>query len=137
MPTQIGIGALIYDDHNRILLIKSPSKWKGYGVPGGKPVPGESEIETIKREVKEETGIEIFNLVKAKEIKIAPSTDYVDSSISFYFKAYFARALKTNIIPNAEIEEYAWFSIEEALKLHLLGPIRQLIKTSQKHYLKE
>ena len=120
------VGALIHDDSNRIFLMTS-TKWKGYGLPGGKPNPDESEEETVRREVREELGIELTDLVKAKEITLPP-TDKIDGSTTFIVKPYFARALTTNIRINNEVSRYGWYSFEEALKLPLLEPIRKTVE---------
>jgi len=128
MPEVTIICALIYDDSNKVFLMTSP-KWKGYGLPGGKPNPDEAEITTLRREVNEEIGIEITNLVKAKEI-ILPPTDKIDSETTFIVKPYFAKALSTEIKrTNEEVGEHGWFTVEEALKLPLLGPIRKTVES--------
>jgi len=41
-------------------------KWNG---PGGKKKPGESILQSVKREVKEETGLEVENLKKIAELE--------------------------------------------------------------------
>ena len=120
------VGALIHDDYNRVFLMTSP-KWKGYGLPGGKPNKGETEEETLRREVREEIGIELTDLVKAEEI-VLPPTDKIDGSTTFVVKPYFAKALTTEIKTNNEVSNYGWYNIKEALKLPLLGPIRKTVE---------
>lgn len=126
MKEVVIICGLIYDNSNKIFLITS-YKWKGYGLPGGKQNPGESEESTLKREIKEELGIEITDLVKSEEI-ISPPTKNIDNITTFIVKPYFAKAVTTNINPNEEVENYGWYSIDKALKLELLEPIRKTIE---------
>src|SRR3989344_6158882 len=120
------VGALIRNYENKLFLMTS-SKWKGYGLPGGKPQLDESEEETLRREVKEEIGIELTDLVKAEEI-VLPPTDKIDGSTTFVVKPYFAKALTTEIKTNNEVSNYGWYNIKEALKLPLLGPIRKTVE---------
>jgi 8-oxo-dGTP diphosphatase len=54
--------AIIEDNEGRVLLVKRPPGSTAEGLfhlVGGKPNQGETEIETVKREVREELGIEI------------------------------------------------------------------------------
>jgi len=58
------VGVLINHD-NKLLLAQRPAKktWSGWWeFPGGKIEGSESDIEALKREIKEELGIKIFNL---------------------------------------------------------------------------
>jgi len=56
----------------RILMLKRPKKKKTYGAywnfPGGRNEDGETEIQTVIREVKEETGINFKPLTKIMDI---------------------------------------------------------------------
>lgn len=120
------IVALICNDSNKLFFMTS-HKWKGYGLPGGKPKMWETEEEALRREVKEEIGIELTDLIKAQEI-VLPPTSRIDSKTTFVVKPYYTRALTTTISPNGEVGEYGWYSIEEALQLPLLGPIRKTVE---------
>lgn len=47
---------------DKILLQNRVKKdWKGYTLPGGHVEPGESFVDAVKREMKEETGLNILN----------------------------------------------------------------------------
>ena len=47
-------------DGNRILLQnRVKADWSGYTLPGGHVEPGESFVDAVKREMREETGLEI------------------------------------------------------------------------------
>jgi 8-oxo-dGTP pyrophosphatase MutT (NUDIX family) len=119
------VGLLHYE--NEVFLMTCPQKWKGYGLPGGKPEPGEDEETTLRREIRQELGIEIADLVKAEEIVLPPSGQIGEQS-TFRVKPYFARALSKEIIPSSEVGEYGWYAPREGLKLKLLGPIRKTLE---------
>lgn len=53
----VSVAALVTNDRGEILLVKSPLR--GWEYPGGLVEPGETFIDALKREVREEAGVEI------------------------------------------------------------------------------
>ena len=51
---------LIYRDDRILLQNRIKKDWRGYTLPGGHIEPGESVVESVIREMKEETGLAIF-----------------------------------------------------------------------------
>jgi 8-oxo-dGTP pyrophosphatase MutT (NUDIX family) len=127
------VGVLIYNKEDKIFLMMSP-KWRGWIVPGGEIKKDETEEEALRREIKEELGIEINNILKLGEKIKHPSSDFKDNKVKFVFIDFFAKTLQTKIIPNEEISDYNWFTVEEALKLPLLDSTRNLINQYIKAY---
>jgi len=63
----------LIQDGNRILLQNRVKEdWQGYTLPGGHVEPGESFVDAVIREMKEETGLDIINprLVGIKQFPI-------------------------------------------------------------------
>ena len=63
----------LIQDGNRILLQNRVKKdWQGYTLPGGHVEPGESFVDAVIREMKEETGLDILKprLVGLKQFPI-------------------------------------------------------------------
>ena len=59
LPTvKVGVGLIITDDRGRILFERRSDNGR-WGLPGGGIEPGDSIIETAKREAKEETNLKI------------------------------------------------------------------------------
>ena len=56
----IGVGAIVFDSHGRILLVKrgAPPQMGKWAIPGGHLELGETIFEGVKRELYEETGLE-------------------------------------------------------------------------------
>lgn len=52
---------MIYDGDEILLQNRIKDRWKGYALPGGHVEPGESFVNAVIREMKEETGLDIFN----------------------------------------------------------------------------
>lgn len=89
---------------------------------------GETEERTLRREIREELGIEISDLVKMSESIKPASPDFIDPTVEFHFKTYYAKAASTEIKPNAEISSYGWYTMREALRLPLLDSTRDTLK---------
>lgn len=57
-PTHlVSVAALVTNERCDILLVNSP--WRGWEYPGGLIEPGETFQEALKREIREEAGVEI------------------------------------------------------------------------------
>lgn len=52
---------LVEKDNKYLLQDRLKKDWKGFVLPGGHVEKGESIVEAVKREIKEETGLDIFN----------------------------------------------------------------------------
>ncbi|MCW6508600.1 NUDIX domain-containing protein [Hyphomicrobiales bacterium BP6-180914] len=57
-PLTLGVRAAIFDEAGRVFLVKH-SYVRGWHLPGGGVEPGETAGDALRREVREETGLEI------------------------------------------------------------------------------
>lgn len=121
------VGVVVYNDDNKVFMMTSP-KWKKYVIPGGKIEEGETGEVALRREIREELGIEITDIVYVNEVEKPPSDDFYDEGMAFVFVDYFARALSTTITPNPEISAYDWYHIDAALALPLMDETRALLE---------
>lgn len=53
----VSVAALVKNDCGQILLVNSP--WRGWEYPGGLIEPGETFETALRREIREETGVEV------------------------------------------------------------------------------
>jgi len=121
------IGALIHNDKNKIFLATS-HKWDHkWVVPGGHLDYGEKLFDCVKREVKEETNLDVtdIELIEVQE-SIFP-VEY-NKKKHMIFLNYICKAVNDDVQLNRELQEFKWVS-PEALKLDLNSSTRQFIKT--------
>lgn len=124
------VGALIFDLHDRLFLMRS-HKWRDkYVVPGGHIELGESMEDALQREVKEETGLEVH------DIEFLCFQEFVfDDAFwkrrHFIFFDFSCRTDCTDATLNCEAEEYVWVSLQEALAL----PIEPYTEVAIQKYL--
>ena len=127
----VTVGALIFNKKNQVLFLKS-DKWKGqYGIPAGKLHYGESIINGLRREIKEETGLVVY------DIKFLLNQELVNPK-DFFKKAHFVsinhtcKAKNSDVELNHEAQSYKWVAAENASKLRLNKPTMELTE----YYLK-
>lgn len=66
--THRGIYGYIEQNDKVMLIVKKRGPYTGmYDLPGGSPELGETELETLRREIKEETGCDLFTSINRQE----------------------------------------------------------------------
>lgn len=103
----VSCAALVTNDEGKILLVKSP--WRGWEYPGGLIEPGETFQECLKREVREEAGVEIEIL---GFVGICKNVERDIVNIDFT-----ARYVSGELNPSEESTEVIWATEEEAFRL--------------------
>lgn len=110
---KVGVGAVIVDENDRILLVlrKKAPEAGCWSLPGGKVDYMETIEEAIKREIKEEIGVEIKIsrlLCVTNHIIQAEDVHYVAPT----FIAHIIKGQVQNKEPHA-LEKVQWFPINE------------------------
>ncbi len=118
------VGAIIVNPSNKILLCKSPKWHDKYVIPGGHIEKGEKMEDALRREVKEETGLDIFDieLISLQE-SIYSKTFREDRH--FIFIDFLCRTNDSRVVLNDEADEYFWAGLDEITSLDLGGYTRQ------------
>ena len=125
------VGIFIINPKGELLLLKS-HKWPGrYVVPGGHVELGERIEQTVIREAKEETGLDVYDLrfLCWQEFVYDPS---FWKQRHFLFFDYSCRVDSAEVTLNDEAEDFIWIKPEEALEL----PIDTYTRVSVLEYLK-
>lgn len=135
MPEQIfpepTTGALIFDREGRLFLMKS-HKWEGkWVIPGGHVDLGERIEDAVRREVKEETNLDVYDV----EFVCFQEFVYGDGfwkKKHFIFFDYACKTDSTDVVLNDEAQEYAWVSLrdldEYPVETYTWNVIREYLK---------
>ena len=112
----VTVGGLLRDAHGNVLLVRT-RKWSGkWGIPGGKVELGETLEEAFRREIREETGLEI---VEPRLMMVQEAINHPE----FFRPAHFVlinyvadvTGEKPAVTLNDEAEEFAWKPLDLAL----------------------
>ena len=120
------VGAIIYNQQKEILLFKS-AKWSGWVNPGGHIEWGETMEQALRREVKEETNLEVGKVALLATIDgiFKEGETIVKHYVFMDFACEFTGG---EIQPNAELLSPQWFGKEAALELELMKEMREVIE---------
>ena len=128
----VTVGALIFNDSGDVLMVRT-HKWSNlWGIPGGKVKWAEPSVDALRREIKEETNLDI------SEIEFVLVQDCIHSK-EFYRDAHFvllnytARCRRgTEVKLNDEAREFRWVKPAVALEMKLNQPTRTLLEAALK-----
>jgi 8-oxo-dGTP diphosphatase len=117
----LGIKVLLYSEEGKILLLERVHPVKGayWDLPGGRLQKGETVMETLRREVEEETGLQCldgaspFDMILTN-IRISTSSGDVGLILSIY-----QCNISSSFIPqlSSEHTSFGWFSYSETAQL--------------------
>lgn len=111
-------GALILNENDEIFLMKSP-KWENqWLVPGGHVEKGEKIEDCVKREAKEEVGLDVENIEFVTVLEGMP--EKFERDTHFIFLNYSCRAENQEVeLDQREAVEHVWIDPQEALESDL------------------
>lgn len=120
--------AAIMDDQNRFLLTKRKSpknEWNKWQFPGGELEFGELIEEALKREIKEELGVEIeVEKFIPKIFEIRRKEDNFHG-LFFVYLSHLKNPI-SQIVLDDEASEYGWFSIDQIKELDGLVGLKEI-----------
>lgn len=112
----------LVEDGNRILMQNRTKKdWSGFALPGGHVEPGESIIDSVVREIREETGLTIQDpkLVGVKQFPIKDGRYLV-----FLFKATSFRG----VLRSSDEGEMRWVDRRDLSGLNTVADFTELLR---------
>jgi len=126
----VTVGVLVVGPSGRVLLIRTHKWGDRWGIPGGKVDYGETLLGAAHREILEETGLQLSELVWAP-IQEAVEHPEFHRPAHFVLLNFVGRASGEEVVLNDEAQAFSWLSPEDGLKLDLNTPTRALLE----HYL--
>lgn len=113
----------IIQEKEKVLLIKragglQAGKW---AFPGGVVEGRESDENALKREILEETGLEIKKIVR----KVSDYNYKREDNSKTEGTSYLVLVKKTRLVKNTEVLEFKWASIEELESLNVIPGIEE------------
>lgn len=125
----VGVGAVIIQQ-DRVLLVQRgrPPQQDHWSLPGGLLEVGERLEEAVRREVREETGLEVEVLSLAGVFeRIVPDaagrTEY-----HYVLLDYFCRPAGGELRPASDVKAAAWVSRAELAQYPLTGGTREFLE---------
>jgi phosphoglycolate phosphatase len=127
-PPVVTVGGLIFNEAGKMLLVRT-HKWSNlWGIPGGKVKWGEPSEDALRRELKEETALDIG------QIEFVLVQDCIHSK-EFYRDAHFVLLNYTcrcsgpeAVRLNDEAREFRWLTLDEAMGMAVNAPTRRLLE---------
>lgn len=117
MNLQVGVKILLKNNEGKYLLVrrsveKYPEVGPKWDIVGGRIDPGSPLIDNLKREVKEETGLEIKG-----NPKLIEAQDILRIEGKHVVRLTYIGEADGEVVLSEEHDNYGWFTIEEMDKL--------------------
>lgn len=121
------VGAAIFRDDGRVLMIRT-HKWSNrWGIPGGKVEYGETSEAALRREILEETGLEVDRpaFVLVQDCIHSPEFYREEHFVLLNYRCRAPGAPEVRL--NGEAQSFRWVTPAEALAMDLNLPTRVLL----------
>lgn len=118
---ELTVLCLIQDGNRLLLQNRVKEDWKGYTFPGGHVEPGESFVDAVKREMKEETGLDIINpqIVGIKQFPIEKGR---------YIVLLFKATEFSGEVVSSEEGEMEWIDMDKLSEVNVVEDFHDLMK---------
>lgn len=137
LKLEVGTKALLQNTKGKFLILQRArpyygEKGKSWDIPGGRINHGETQVEALKREIKEETELELSGLVGVlgvQDILKVPGKHIVRIT-------YFAltKAEQKVVLNKKEHTSFQWLSLEELVDLELDEYLQPLVERLRERF---
>ena len=127
----ISIKAVIFNEEGKLLTMfrteTAPNRPNTWDLPGGDLESEEEPIDSIIREIKEETGLEV------KDVNIFDAGTYVvEKGMEWATLCYKCKAIGDKVTLSYEHNDYRWVTQEEFLKLESSPKLQRFVRNTIK-----
>jgi len=128
MPQESSIGIILFNKNKYLLLNYEAGHW---GFPKGNKEKYETDEETARRELKEETGITA--IIIPKEFQEKEEYFYKKEGKTIHKEVLYvlAETQETNVTLSKEHTDYKWVTYEEAMNLLTFSQGKELLKKAE------
>ena len=128
----IGVAGVIWNQAGQVLLIRrtKPPRNGQWSLPGGRLERGETLIEGLTREIREETQLEVEVLGLAGMAEIVDDTPLGGTGGHYVLIDYGVRALSGTAQAGSDAADATWFAYADLAALELWDETRRIIAES-------
>jgi ADP-ribose pyrophosphatase YjhB (NUDIX family) len=127
---QLAVSAVIFRDGRLLLVRRARSPAKGfYSLPGGRVEFGESLHTALRREVNEETGLQIEIVGLAGWREVLPESK---GGGHYLIMSFAARWIANDVVLNEELDAYKWLPPGEFGDLKLTGGLFEVVSAANR-----
>jgi len=127
--------AAVIIDADRLLLAKrrNPPSADRWSVPGGVQEVGEEIHEAVRREAREETGLDVTDLELLMAGDLIRCDEEGRTAYHYVILYYLAVPEGGELRPGDDVSEVGWFTLEEARKLSLPAGMMDILLRAVGH----
>ena len=125
----VGIGAVIVKGNKVLLIKRAGDPGRGlWSIPGGLVELGEKIKDAVRREVKEETGLDVRVGEIADVTEIITRDEEGKVKYHFVIVDFFAEVLRGELKPSSDALEAKWVEFNDLRKYRLTETVERLFK---------
>lgn len=125
----VGIGAVIVKGNKVLLIKRAGDPGRGlWSIPGGLVELGEKIKDAVRREVKEETGLDVRVGEIANVTEIITRDEEGKVKYHFVIVDFFAEVLRGELKPSSDALEAKWVEFKDLRKYRLTETVERLFK---------
>jgi len=123
-----GVGVVVFRNEEVLLVKRKKAPYKGqWSIPGGKQRLGETVTKAARRELMEETGVEVNELTLIDVIDIMVPDEEGKILYHYIVADYRAHWLSGECSPGDDAQDVQWFNLNKLGSISLLDKTRKII----------